>query len=231
LSTQRDSTQRELVRTLISLSALVSTAAFPSSTKAEEPISRADVGFINLNETEPRVTDVAWLDVKIGDSPGVSQRLEFNLYGDIVPETVKNFKELCRNGGYKGSEFFRIIGQFSVQAGNLGQPEGTPLSKLSRFGRAANNGGTFPPENFRILHSYRDGGVVSMMKDITNKGLQDSRFFITLSPNAEWADGKYSAFARLKSGMSFVNGISIIPVVPPSNYPETRIVIVDSGIY
>lgn len=201
--------------------------------KAEETtpaplLTRADVGFINLNETIPKVTDVVWLDIAIGDSE--PQRVEIELYGDIVPITAANFRALCKDGGFKGSDFFRIIGQLSVQAGNRGQPDGTPLSKLGRFGRSA-VGASFPPENYRILHGYRDAGVVSMMKDLTNKGEQDSRFFITLAPDASWADEKYSAFGRVRSGMSLINGLTIIPVVPPSNHPETRVKIVDSGVY
>ena len=34
-----------------------------------------------------------------------------------------------------------------------------------------NNGEPFPQENFRILHSHQKAGVISMMKDITNKGM------------------------------------------------------------
>ena len=197
--------------------------------KAEEAplITRADVGFINLNETIPIVTDVVWMDVAIGSSE--PQRIEIELYGQIVPLTVANFKALCKDNGFQGSEFFRIIGQLSVQGGNRGQPEGTPLSKMGRFGLSA-TGGSFPPENYRILHGYRDAGIVSMMKDFTNKGEQDSRFFITLAPDASWADEKYSAFGRVKTGMSLINGMAIIPVVPPSNYPETRITIINSGV-
>ena len=43
-------------------------------------LSRADVGFINLNETEPPVTDVCWLDINIGEQ-GDPQRVEISLYG------------------------------------------------------------------------------------------------------------------------------------------------------
>jgi len=67
--------------------------------------------------------------------------------------------------------------------GNIGQPEDTLPSQLSKYGRAGNpfpqrvasRGVPFSPDNFRILHSYREAGVVSMMRDIGRKGLWDSR--------------------------------------------------------
>lgn len=43
-------------------------------------ITRDKVGFINLNETLPKVTDVAWMDIKIGE--GDPQRIEISLFGE-----------------------------------------------------------------------------------------------------------------------------------------------------
>ena len=70
-----------------------------------------------------------------------------------------------------------------------------------------------------------------MMKDLKNKSLQDSRFFITLSPYASWGDGKYTAFGRVTKGMQFIKGLAVLPTEPPSNYPKTDIRIVNSGLY
>jgi cyclophilin family peptidyl-prolyl cis-trans isomerase len=197
---------------------------------AEVPslVTRDDVGFINLNETEPVVTDVAFLDIQVGDLP--VERIEISLYGTVVPQTVDNFKGLIENG-YKGSDIFRVIDSFSIQGGNVGCPtDGIPMSKIGRYGIAAGGREAFSPENFRINHDSVDGGVVSMMKDLTNKGKQDSRFFITTSPTASWADGKYSAFGRVSKGLSVVKGLQVLPTVPPANYPTTRVKIVNCGI-
>jgi len=196
-------------------------------------LSRSDVGFIDLNTTEPEITDVCWLDVQIGDS--AVQRIEISLYGKVTPVTASNFKSLCTKSnqlgvGYKDSEIFRVIPTFSIQGGNIGAPSDAPLTKVGRYGTAA-DGKSFPAENYRILHSYEKAGVVSMMKDIANKGLQDSRFFITTSPYASWADDRYVAFGRVSKGMDFVQGLSITPTIPPSNYPKTQIRIVDAGCY
>lgn len=205
---------------------------------AKAEVARNDVGFIDLNATEPNITDVCWLDIKIGDSENaIPQRLEISLYGEVTPITCQNFKDLCSNKnelGYRDSDIFRIISSFSIQGGNVMTAEektkSKPKSTIGKFGHAADNL-PFPPENYRILHSYKEAGVISMMKDILNKNMQDSRFFITTEPYADWADEKYVAFGRVSKGMDLVRGLTIVEVQPPSNYPTTPIKIVDSGVY
>lgn len=153
--------------------------------------------------------------------------------GGVVPKTVSNFKALCKGEpgyGYKGSDIFRVISSFSIQGGNIGQPSDALPSQWAKFGKSA-DGEAFSAENFRIQHSFKDSGVVSMMKDMMNKGKQDSRFFVTVSPNAEWADDKYVAFGRVTKGMDLINAMQIVQVKAPTNYPLTRIQIVDSGCY
>lgn len=225
------------INTLAFTSIIATQFIHPSKVLADVEISsdrplltRADVGMINLNETMPRITDVCYFDIQVGQS--TPQRIEISLFGDILPQTTENFISLCENRnniGYKDSNIFRVISEFSIQAGNIGNDASTIPSKIGKYGRAAN--APFPAENFRILHSYQSAGVVSMMKDLTNKGLQDSRFFVTVSSNAGWADDRYSAFGLVTSGMSFIQGLTVVPVERPANYPLTPIKIVDSGVY
>ena len=250
---QNSYAKSEHTRAIVEASNALSTAsiiaaAFISSSRvvnAEESdiniISREDVGFIDLNQTEPKITDVAWLDIQIGDSK--PQRLEISLYGDVTPIAASNFKSLCSNKGrfgYKNSDIFRIISTFSIQGGNIilptdlekydGEFANVPQSKIQNFGHSADDI-PFAPENYKILHSYKDAGVISMMKDIKNRNMQDSRFFITTRPYASWADGKYVAFGRVSKGFDFLIGLTLLPVEPPSNYPKTSVKIFDSGVY
>lgn len=194
-------------------------------------ISRKDVGFINLNDTLPTVTDVVYLDIAIGTSE--PQRIEISLFGDVTPITCDNFKLLCNNNGYAGSDIFRIIQEFSIQGGSFGYPSDTTRrSDIGKYGKAmVNDGKPFKQENFRILHSITSGGVISMMKDITKGNCQDSRFFITLKSDASWADDRYTAFGLVTKGMNLITGLSILSVVPPANYPETPVKIIASGVY
>ena len=202
--------------------------AYAADQIATPVITRADVGPINLNIEEPPITDVCWLDFQL-EGTDTPRRVEISLYGTVVPTTVSNFKALAKNG-YTGSEVFRIISEFSVQAGNIGISDDTPSSRRGRFGMAADNK-PFAPENFRILHNVKDAGVVSMMKDNLNGGLQDSRFFITLKDDASWADDKYTAFGRVTKGMDFIQSLIAVPVDPPANYHQSSIKIVVSGVY
>ena len=63
-----------------------------------------------FGKTDAAVTETVFFDVSIdGNSAG---RIEMGLYGDVVPKTVENFKQLCTGKpgfGYKGSIFHRVI--------------------------------------------------------------------------------------------------------------------------
>jgi hypothetical protein len=62
------------------------------------------------------ITDTVYFDVAAGGKS--LGRIEFGLYGEVVPKTAANFKALCtgeKGYGYAGSIFHRIIPGFMCQ--------------------------------------------------------------------------------------------------------------------
>ena len=117
------------------------------------------------------------------------QRIEFELFSEIVPKTAENFRCLCTgekgasklskvNLSYKNSSFHRIIPRFMCQGGDFTNFDGT--------GGESIYGKKFPDENFILAH--RDAGYVSMANAGPNT--QSSQFFILTGP-APYLDGEF----------------------------------------
>ncbi|KAL7284773.1 peptidyl-prolyl cis-trans isomerase Cpr7 [Trametes coccinea BRFM310] len=145
---------------------------------------------------------IVYFDITIGGRP--AGRIVMQLFSDIVPKTVENFRALCtgekgvgKSGKplhYKGCSFHRVIKGFMVQGGDFTAGNGT--------GGESIYGEKFEDENFEVKHSKR------FLLSMANAGANTngSQFFITCNPTPH-LDGKHVVFGEVIRGKSVVRAI------------------------
>ncbi|EJT70728.1 peptidyl-prolyl cis-trans isomerase-like 1 protein [Gaeumannomyces tritici R3-111a-1] len=144
------------------------------------------------------------------------------LYTEHAPKTCENFSQLARRGYYDGTLFHRVIPDFMIQGGD---PTGTGRGGSSIYGDK------FANEISPSL-KHTGAGVLSMANagPDTNAGpnTNGSQFFITLAP-APWLDGKHTIFGRVRSGMSVVKRMGLVPT-GAEDRPATELKVVKASI-
>lgn len=177
----------------------------PTPALAREPFDAADVGAM--------ATQCVRFDTEAG-------LIEFELYPEQAPETVRNFLNLTATGLFDGTAFDRVVPGFVIQGGNMWSREGGKVSKaIGERGRR-----TIPDEPNKILH---ERGVISMARpDEPNQAKTD--FFILVAA-APYLDGKFAAFGRVTTGMQVVDAINEAPVAKEK--PEKPVKIRAASVY
>ena len=127
--------------------------------------------------------------------------IQFELFSDIAPETVRNFIKLAKSGFYDGTLFHRVIPKFMIQGGD----PNTKKSDKSTWG----TGG--PGYNIKAEFNSRSHlrGIVSMArsKDPDSAG---SQFFIVTS-DSTFLDREYTVFGQVVDGMDIADKIVNLP--------------------
>ena len=127
--------------------------------------------------------------------------IELELYPEIAPETVANFKSLVEQGFYNGLTFHRIIKGFMIQGGDpLGNGMGGSDKTIK--GEFMANGFNNPLKHTR--------GVISMARSQMPNSAS-SQFFI-MHEDAPHLDGSYAAFGKVTKGIEIVDEIADTPV-------------------
>ena len=119
------------------------------------------------------------------------------LYPDVAPITVANFKKLVSQGFYDGLIFHRVISGFMIQGGDP-EGKGTGGSSETIKGEFSANG----VEN-NLKH---ERGVISMARS-DDMDSASSQFFIVHKTYPS-LDGKYAAFGKVVYGMDTVDKIA-----------------------
>ncbi|MBQ0004466.1 MAG: peptidylprolyl isomerase [Clostridiales bacterium] len=122
------------------------------------------------------------------------------LYEDIAPETVANFKKLADEGFYDGLIFHRVIPGFMIQGGC---PNGTGTG-----GPGYTIKGEFTMNGFKNDLKH-ERGVLSMARAM-DPNSAGSQFFIMTSTSPH-LDGQYASFGKVTEGMDVADEIVNTP--------------------
>ena len=139
--------------------------------------------------------EIAVIEMENGAAYGT---IKLELYSNIAPKMVAQFKQLAKEGVYDGTTFHRINPSV-IQAGD-------PLSKdsdPSNDGTGKSDKPNVPAEFSDIL--YDTGIVGAARSQDVNSG--NSQFFITLK-REQGFDNKYTIFGKVIEGMNNVRTIS-----------------------
>ena len=148
---------------------------------------------------EDKVTETIYAQIEM-ESGGI---ITLELYGEIAPITVTNFKKLAEAKIYDGTIFHRVIKGFMIQGGD---PTGTGYGDNS----LDTIKGEFSANGVKNDLSH-DRGVISMARS-NDPNSASSQFFICDSGNHKASlDRNYAAFGRVIAGMDVVDRIASVP--------------------
>jgi len=137
-------------------------------------------------------------------------RVVMQLFSDVCPKTVENFRALCtgekgigKTTGkplhYQGTTFHRVVKDFMVQSGDFSDGNGK--------GGESIYSGQFADENFDLKHD------VPFLLSMANKGpdTNGSQFFVLTQP-APHLDGIHTVFGHVISGKEVIKEIEELQV-------------------
>lgn len=169
----------------------------------------------------PRDRSRAFFDIKIGDAS--RGRIVFELYDDVVPKTVENFKVLCtasHEPQYKRCLFHRIIPGFIAQSGDHEFNSG-------RGGHSIFEGKFFEDESFDGVAGQHDQYCLAMANN-GQRNSNGSQFFIELKPQPHLA-GRHVVFGRVIEGFDVVRDIEN-QGTQKTGFPQQQVQIENCGV-
>ncbi|ORY49986.1 hypothetical protein BCR33DRAFT_781498 [Rhizoclosmatium globosum] len=185
----------------------------PKPPQAVVPAVAGDAPVAVKNSEPDAITTKVFLDLEYtprGEEAAKKLRVVIGLYGNALPKTTENFRQLATGEagfGFKGSKFHRIIKNFMIQGGDFTRGDGT--------GGKSIYGPKFPDEGFIMANSGKD----------TN----GSQFFIT-TVETSWLDGKHVVFGKVLEGLQeILEGVQNVETAR-GDKPVRDVTVVDCGV-
>lgn len=166
---------------------LIATLFVTSCKKETKYITKGKIDGVSFEETK-EVTNYVKIEMASNDL------ILVELYPNIAPITVENFKKLVSDKFYDGVIFHRVIKNFVIQAGINNKKQASNIE-----GEFASNG-----HANTLLHQR---GVISMARVSGMPNSASSQFFIMHQDNAS-LNGDYAAFGKVIAGMDTVDDIA-----------------------
>ena len=138
-----------------------------------------------------KVTNFVSIEMENGDV------ITVELYPEIAPITVENFKKLVSEKYYDGIIFHRVIAGFMIQGGD---PTGTGMGGAKKTIK-----GEFKANGVKNDLSHKRG-VISMARTQVPDSAS-SQFFICHA-DAIFLDGQYAAFGAVVEGIEGVDHVA-----------------------
>lgn len=148
-------------------------------------------------------------------------QIVIELYPNIAPKMVEQFKTLAQRGFYNGTTFHRVEPPTAAHPGGVIQG-GDPNSKDDDYTNDGRGDSDLPDVPAEASDLPYDLGTVGAAD--SGPGTANSQFFISLGPNRGW-EGRYTVFGRVIKGITAVNDISNAPPRPGTTNPDPKVVI------
>ena len=187
------------------------------------------LAMINVANRGDTTTDIVEFDLTWNGGAN-SGTVTIELYPDLAPVHVENFKLLVENGDYDGTIFHRVIDDFMIQGGDFTRGDGTGGHAAKWFGYC--NGDNTVSEADCQETSYTipdeaDNGLkhepctISMAKTSAPHTGGSQFFLIPSDSTPNWLDGVHTVFGEVTSGCDHVTAISGVTTGNNDNSDQT----------
>ena len=178
---------------------LLSLLAFLSCSSANDNTKNSNAAVAEIKKGVAPVADNEIAVIEM-EKP-VFGTIKIELYSNIAPKMVAQFKELAKEGVYNGTTFHRI-NQSVIQGGDPNSKDDDPTND----GMGSSDKPNVPAEFSDIPF---ETGIVGAARGMDNNSA-NSQFFIMLKSEPGF-NNRYTVFGKVIEGMNNVRTISGVP--------------------